>query len=145
MENDTDPESIVMTDSPGQWPDPSQPPTTPPTVQPGPQTYPAYQTPAAPYGAAGYGAPYPVSRPTNGLALASMIVALAGIITCISFPIGAILGHVALKQVRENGQEGETYAKVGIIVGWIGTGLTLLGCIGYIVFFVALAATAPVS
>jgi hypothetical protein len=77
------------------------------------------------------------------MALASMIVALAGIISGIGFPIGAILGHIALKQVRETGEQGESYAKAGIIVGWIGTALVALGCIGYIVFIAAIIRTAP--
>lgn len=135
-----------MTQSSGQWPDPYQQPASS-SSQPTPPTYPAYQTPANPYGSApGYGgAPYPVSRPTNGLALASMIVSLAGLVSCIGFPVGAILGHIALRQVRENNQEGETYAKVGIIVGWIGTGLGVLGCIGYFVFLFAFAAAIPTT
>jgi len=62
------------------------------------------------------------------MALAAMIVALAGLVTCIAFPVGAVLGHVALKQVRQTGEQGEGYAKTGIIVGWIGTGLAIVGC-----------------
>src|SRR5690606_19540333 len=94
-------ESIAMTQTPGQWPDPYQPPAPPPSVPPASPTYPAYQTPPPPpYGApAGYGqVPYAPSRPTNAMALAAMIVSLAGIVTAIGFPVGAILGHVALKQ-----------------------------------------------
>jgi hypothetical protein len=99
--------------------------------------YPAYQTPPPAsygtvpgYGAApAYGQPYVVAaRPTNGMALAAMIVALAGLVTCIAFPVGAVLGHVALKQVRQTGEQGEGFAKTGIIVGWIGTGLMIIGC-----------------
>ena len=82
-----------------------------------------------------------MSRPTNGMALAAMICSLAGIVTCISFPIGAILGHIALKQVRETGEQGEGYAKTGIIVGWIGTGLAVLGCVGYVAFFATVFTT----
>jgi hypothetical protein len=85
--------------------------------------------------------PYVVAaRPTNGMALAAMIVALAGIITCVGFPVGAVLGHVALKQVRQTGEQGESYAKTGIIVGWIGTGLGILGC-GLYVALIAVAAS----
>jgi uncharacterized membrane protein len=62
------------------------------------------------------------------MALAAMIVALAGLVTCIAFPVGAVLGHVALKQVRQTGEQGEGYAKTGIIVGWIGTALAIVGC-----------------
>jgi hypothetical protein len=90
------------------------------------------------YGAApGYGQPAPyvvAARPTNGLALASMIVALAGLVSCIGFPVGAILGHVALRQVRQTGEQGESYAKTGIIVGWIGTALGFVSCGLYFAF-----------
>lgn len=78
----------------------------------------------------GYGSQ---QRPTNSLALAAMICSIAGIVTGITFPIGAILGHVALRQVRERGDHGEGHARTAIIVGWIGTAL-------FIVFIVALMA-----
>jgi hypothetical protein len=135
-----------MTQTPGQWPDPYQPPATPPSAPPASPTYPSYQTPPPPppqYGAApGYGqTPYVPPRPTNAMALASMIVSLAGIVTAIGFPIGAVLGHVALKQVRESGEQGESYAKTGIIVGWIGTGLMALCVLGYIALFATIITT----
>ena len=129
--------------SPGQWPDPTYQSPTPgwpaSGSEPPPPTgpaYPTYQVPpqaSAPgYGTApGYGQPGPyvvAARPTNGMALAAMIVALAGLVTCIAFPVGAVLGHIALKQVRQTGEQGEGYAKTGIIVGWIGTGLAIVGC-----------------
>jgi hypothetical protein len=74
------------------------------------------------------------------MALASMIVALAGLITCIGFPVGAILGHVALRQIRQTGEPGESYAKTGIILGWIGTGVGILGC-GLYVALIGVAAS----
>jgi hypothetical protein len=99
------------------------------------------------YGAApAYGQPAPyvvAARPTNGMALASMIVALAGIVSCIGFPVGAILGHVALRQVRQTGEQGESYAKTGIIVGWIGTALYLVGCGLYFAIVGAIFAAHP--
>jgi hypothetical protein len=67
-----------------------------------------------------------------------MICSLAGFVTCISFPVGAILGHIGLKQVRQTGEQGEGYAKTGIIVGWIGTGLLIIGCAGYFALFAAI-------
>jgi hypothetical protein len=84
-----------------------------------------------------------ISRPTNGLALAGMICALAGFVTCISFPVGAILGHVGLKQIRQTGEQGEGFAKTGIIVGWAGTALALVGCAAYFALFAALFNTLP--
>jgi hypothetical protein len=64
------------------------------------------------------------------MALISMICSLAGILTLISAPIGAVLGHIALKQIRQTGESGEGMAKTGIIVGWIITGGVALCCVG---------------
>lgn len=131
--------------SPGQWPDPThQPPATPSWPPPAPvppasappsyPVYPAYQTPAA-YGTVpGYAPPptYAVQQSTNGLAIASMVVALVGVCgflllpLAILFVVGAILGHVALSQLRQTGQRGAGFAKAGIIIGWIGTGLAII-------------------
>jgi hypothetical protein len=78
----------------------------------------------------GYGGqPYPVqARKTNGLAVASLVCSLAGFLIGISAPVGAILGHMALRQIRQTGEDGAGLAKAGIIVGWIITGLILAGC-----------------
>jgi hypothetical protein len=123
----------------GQWPDPNYPPppqTGQPTYSGGYQVPPTYQP-----GAPGYGQQpvYVVAQPrTNGLALAAMIVALCGFAFPLAFPAGAIMGHISQKQVRETGEQGAGYAKTGIIVGWIGTGLFIIGCGAYITFFVFL-------
>ncbi|MBV1849237.1 DUF4190 domain-containing protein [Catellatospora tritici] len=142
----------------GQDPYGNPPPTNPYVPQP-PATSDPYSTPPAsdsPYAAPSSGSPYqqppvsgqpygqqpyqqqqpyggqpgyPVARPQNSMALIAMILAIAGILTFITAPIGAILGHMALKQVRQTGEEGEGMAKAGIIVGWILTGLWTLGCL----------------
>jgi len=78
------------------------------------------------------------------MAVISMILSLAGFITLISAPIGAILGHMARRQIRETGEEGDTFALIGIIVGWALTGLTVLGCCGTIAFFALAASTTTV-
>ena len=67
--------------------------------------------------------PYPVAPPTNGLAIASLVCSIAGVATCVSAPVGAVLGHVARRQIRERGEAGDGLALAGIIVGWILTGL----------------------
>ena len=116
--------------------------STPP-VSPGPAT-PPYGQPQyspGPYGAQQYGqqAPYgyPATPPQNSMALVAMILALVGILSWVTAPVGAILGHVALKQIRQTGESGEGMAKTGIIVGWIITGLGVLCCAGYIALIVA--------
>jgi hypothetical protein len=117
---------------PGNWGDPSWP-----------NQAPSYKDSGSPYadpaqysggGHAGYG--YTGHRPTNGLAIASLVCSLAGLVTCISAPVGAILGHVARRQIRERGEAGDGMALAGIIVGWILTGLGLAVTILYIVLIV---------
>jgi Domain of unknown function (DUF4190) len=111
-----------------QTPPPSSsPPSTPPYGQP---QYPAQQ-PVSPYG-------YAQAQPQqNSMALVSMILSLVGIVSWITAPVGAILGHIALKQIRQTGESGEGMAKAGIIVGWIITGIGVLCCVGYIALFAA--------
>ncbi|WP_229402755.1 DUF4190 domain-containing protein [Micromonospora okii] len=87
-----------------------------------------------PPGYPGYG--YPVAPKTNGLAVAALVLALVGLASCITAPIGAIMGHVAMKQIRQTGEAGEGMAKAAIIVGWILTGLLALLIIFYIVVIV---------
>ncbi|WP_117209462.1 DUF4190 domain-containing protein [Allorhizocola rhizosphaerae] len=113
---------------------PPQPPQPPAAPSYGPSSAPPYGAPYAqqqPYGYA------PAAPPQNTMALVSMILSLVGILVSVTAPVGAILGHVALKQIRQTGESGEGMAKTGIIVGWIVTGLYGLCCIGYIIFVVA--------
>jgi hypothetical protein len=84
-----------------------------------------------PYGqAAGYGQQgyvvYSAVPPTNGLAIASMIVSILGF-----GPVGAIMGHIARRQIQERGEQGDGFALAGIIVGWVTTGVWVLCCGGY--------------
>jgi curved DNA-binding protein CbpA len=76
--------------------------------------------------------PAPPPR-TNPLAIASLVLSLCGLITCFTAPIGAVMGHVAHKQIAQTGEQGEGMATAGIVVGWL---LTALGCCG-----IALAAS----
>jgi hypothetical protein len=113
-------------------------------------TVPGYGTPGYPapaYGAPGYGGyPYAPPKPTNGLAIGSMVVSIVSVVGLCFYGLGgfigilgAILGHVARRQIRENDQNGEGMAKAGIIIGWIATGLAVLVLAGFIVLFVFLA------
>ncbi|GAA2706268.1 DUF4190 domain-containing protein [Micromonospora olivasterospora] len=106
-----------------------------------PYAAPGYAPPGyAPPGYPGYG--YPAAQKTNGMAIAALVLSLVGIASCITAPIGAILGHVARKQIRESGEGGEGMAKAAIIVGWILTGLFVLLIIFYVVIIVLAVATA---
>jgi hypothetical protein len=79
------------------------------------------------------GEPYPAYQPgqprrQNTMAIIALVLSLVGFIIGISAPVGAILGHVARKQIRETGESGEGMALAAIIVGWVLTGLLLIGC-----------------
>ena len=121
---------------PGNWSDPSWPGQQP---YADPQSAPPASPvgyPAGGYSGYGYGTPGPAAPPTNGLAIAAMICSLVGFATCITAPVGAVLGHVARKQIRERGEAGDGMALTGIIVGWILTVLFIALIIFYVVAIV---------
>jgi hypothetical protein len=62
------------------------------------------------------------------MAVVALILSLVGFIVGVSAPVGAILGHVARKQIRQTGESGDGMALAAIIVGWVLTGLLLIGC-----------------
>ncbi|MGA3561851.1 DUF4190 domain-containing protein [Melissospora conviva] len=120
-------------------------------AQPGPYGYPQ----PGPYGSPqpgpyGFGYPgYPVPAPTNGMAIGSMVVSISAILflTCYGVGgligvVGAILGHVSRKQIRERGEGGDGMALAGIIVGWIATALGLL-IVAFFVVLVVFAVNQP--
>jgi Domain of unknown function (DUF4190) len=120
-----------------QYPASGAPPY-PSTGQPYEQQY-----APTPYGQPQYAAYGPQSR-TNGLAIASLVCSLAGLVTCISAPVGVVLGHVAKRQIRQTGEQGEGLANAGLWVGYILTVLgvlLLIGWLGIIIFAVSSGAT----
>jgi hypothetical protein len=141
-----------MSDPYGQPPqDPYAPQPPTPPINPYAQTPPPSSTPPAtpaygqpyastpPYPAQPSGSPYgyAAAPPQNSMALISMILSLVGLVAGITAPVGAILGHIALKQIRQTGESGEGMAKTGIIVGWIITGIGVLCCGVYAVVIAA--------
>ncbi len=55
---------------------------------------------------------------TNPWAITALIFALFGFATYFAAPVGAVLGHVALRQIRYTGSGGRTMARGAIVVGW---------------------------
>lgn len=66
--------------------------------------------PQQPYGA--YATPYPVARPTNTLAIVTIIAAF------IVPVVGIVTGHIALGQLKTSGEQGEGLAKAGLIISY---------------------------
>lgn len=93
-------------------------PEWPPRQQPGPPQY-GGQPP--------YGYP-PPPQPTNGMAVAAMILGILWL-----YWVGSILalvfGYVARSQIRRTGAGGNGMAVAGIVLGWIGIGLLVLALI----------------
>ncbi|GAA1159783.1 hypothetical protein F4556_004230 [Kitasatospora gansuensis] len=65
---------------------------------------------------------YAPRRQTNGLAIASLVFGLL----CLPgglFAIPAVVtGHLAKKQLRESGEEGDGMATAGLVLGWLSVG-----------------------
>jgi len=58
------------------------------------------------------------------------VLAIIGLVLSIFFPlVGAIVGHVALAQIKKTGEEGRGLALAAVIVGWTLTGLAIIGLI----------------
>lgn len=112
---------------------PAYPPgaQTPPYAAPGAYQPPAYPGTANPYAYGGYAA----AQKTNTLSIVSLIASIAGFIWILPFVgslAGAIMGHIALNQIKQTGEKGRGMALAGVIVGWAGLALVV---IGVIIFF----------
>lgn len=94
------------------------------------------QPPYAPYPPYGYMPP----RPTNGLAIAALVMGCVGVCNPISV-LGLIFGMIAKRQIRERGEQGEGMATAGIVLGWIGVAATVFWIL-YFIVVVGLFATA---
>ncbi|HEY2791972.1 MAG TPA: DUF4190 domain-containing protein, partial [Micromonosporaceae bacterium] len=93
------------------------PPTGYPMAYPGPYPY----------------LPPPVYRANNGLATASLVLSIVGgaMVFCyglgfLAALVGAILGHVARRQIRQRDEGGAGLALAGIIIGWIVVGIVAI-------------------
>ncbi|MGD1991599.1 MAG: DUF4190 domain-containing protein [Anaerolineae bacterium] len=82
------------------------------------------------------------SRPSSGLAIGSLISSILGLtfLPTIGSIVGLVLGYMARRQIEESmgRMGGEGMAKAGIIIGWIGVGLAVLGICLVVVAFVFL-------
>lgn len=105
---------------------------------------PGYGTPPA-YGAAtGYAATQPYTgapaygsyRPTNVLAWVSLGLAVGAILVGTLASIAAVIcGHIARRQIRETGQQGDGLAIWGLVVGYLGIAFSVLLAVFFLVVF----------
>lgn len=106
-----------------------------------PAAYPYDYGHGSPY--AGYAA-YPGPRPADGLAIASLVVSCVSVAGLCAWGfggllgvVGAILGHVGRRRIRQTGASGSGMALAGIIVGWSATAISVLIVVLLVVLIVA--------
>ena len=82
--------------------------------------------PQVPYGQYGPPSPPGGGGGTNVLAVLSLVFAF------VFAPAGIVLGHLARRQLRTSGEQGEQLANWGLILSYIFTGIYLLACCGWL-------------
>ncbi|WP_256977955.1 DUF4190 domain-containing protein [Microbacterium sp. Yaish 1] len=105
-------------------PPPAPPYATPPQQQ-------AYQPAGYPLPAYGQGGGYQPQK-TNTLAVVSMIASIVGFIwllPVIGSVAGVIMGHISLSQIKRTNENGRGMALAGLIVGYAGLALAIVGII----------------
>jgi preprotein translocase subunit SecG len=83
--------------------------------------------------------PYTPVPSTNTMAILSLVFAF------VFSPAAIVMGHVAKKQIRETGEQGDGLATAGLWLGYIFTGLFVLFCVGGIVLGAISSATSNSS
>lgn len=82
------------------------------------------------YGQPGSQGPYTQGPGTNILAILALVFAF------VFAPAGIVLGHIAKRQIRQTGEQGDQLATWGLILGYIFTALSLIACCGWIGFLI---------
>ena len=140
-----------MTAPPPYEPPAARPPYEPPAARPPYEPPPAYGPPAEPgpvypYPADGpqvpapnpyppYPYPYPyrypayLPRPTNAMAVASLVCAF------VIAPLGVVFGHISLGQIKRSGEQGRGMAIAGLVIGYLITIVTVVALVaGFLIF-----------
>jgi peptidyl-prolyl cis-trans isomerase B (cyclophilin B) len=81
---------------------------------------------------AGY-AGYPQPKPTNALAIVSLVCAF------LFAPLGILFGHISLSQIKKSSEEGRGLAIAGLVISYILTVVAVLVVALSVLFFVILA------
>ena len=91
--------------------------------------------PGQPYPPAGGWPGYAPPPPTNTMALTSFIVSLVSLFSCPLIGIVSIvLGRRARDEIRRTGEQGDGLAQAGVIIGWIGVALAVLGALVFLAY-----------
>jgi hypothetical protein len=120
---------------------PLDPPPAPPAYNPPPPYGPPPGYGPQPYygGYPGYGG-YAPPRPTNGMAIASLVLGILWLYWLGSI-LALVFGYIAQQQIKQRGDAGGGLALAGIVLGWIGVATLVL----VMVFFVYALSLPPTS
>jgi len=85
----------------------------------------------------------PATKPNHSLAIVSLVLGILGLAAVLPVigSIGALIsGRIARREIAENPDQftGDNLARAGVILGWIGIGLSvivLIGLCGLVLFF----------
>ncbi len=118
-------------------------PPPPPYGQPPAEYPPQAPPPGVPYGPG----PYPVMAQTsNSKATASLILGIVGLFICpiVCSVLAIVLGSSAKSEIAASGgwQMGESNAKAGIILGWIGLAIGIIGGVIWAILMIAVSTNA---
>lgn len=122
-----------------------------PPVTPGGVAAPVQPPPGAPYqpppGQPYYPPPVPRGLPTDGFAIASLVLAIFSFMGCpfVAAILGLIFGYMSLSHIEESNGTlgGEPLAKAGIIISWIHIGLALF--VGVLILILVLVGVITTS
>ena len=87
--------------------------------------------------------PYYWSPPTNGFAIASLVLGIVGM--GVGSVLALVFGYVARRQIDDsNGmQGGRGLAIAGIVLGWIGVGVLVLAALAFFVVLIVTLSASP--
>ncbi|WP_434090297.1 DUF4190 domain-containing protein [Micromonospora avicenniae] len=83
-----------------------------------------------------HGSAAPQVAGTNVMAILSLVFAF------VFSPAGIVLGHIAKKQIRRTGEQGDGLATAGLVLSYV---FTILGVIGFALIIVAAMSTGTSS
>jgi hypothetical protein len=131
---------------------PTPPPPPPAAPAPQPPAPPAYGAPAPPPPAPGYGAPpvpagYGYAAPQNNTGVTALILGIVSLACCglIAGIPAIILGRKGMALADAGQANNRGVAQAGYILGIIGTVLSVLGGIAWVVLIVTGAATSTTT
>ena len=130
---------------------PPAPPVVPEPARPDPYAQPnPYAQPAPTFAQPAYGQPgaspyapqYGYGPRTNPLAIVSLVLSLVAVFVWFLGSLGAVIcGHIALNQIKRTGEGGRGLALAGVIIGYVGLGLTVIFVIVYALIIAAAVST----